>query len=244
MDELNQPAVAGDSQQQPVPINVQEPVVTPQIVEPGAQLQQQPQLTEQVDKLFESKEFVDTFFSRVGDGVAKIVEKQVDKRISETLTQQPPVQPSHNNQPNTAVQQPAEPAMAPTGTGVEPQKDGAQDEIVLLKQKIAAIEGEKLLDSIRRIPQIKELAELAPVEAERFVSRAMNIAQANGLTPDKVGIIFSEGSDIQKDITNQTFSLSNNRRANIPTKNPIIPTQPQTDNKWAKISEHFYKKPM
>lgn len=236
MDELNP---QGDSQG----------VQPTQLVEPVQVAQQNPtaqsqSIEEQVDKLFQDKTFVDTFFARVGDGVAKIVDNQVDKRVTEKLSQVQLPTPSHQETPVNTVQPViAEPQQVVQTPVVEP-KVGEDSEIAALKQRLAEIEGSSVIESIKKQPIIQELWTLDPHEAERFISRAIGIARANNITPQTVNMIFAEGADITKDVKNQIGVLSRTGVINKPTNTPIVPAQQPNAKagKYAAIAQHFYGK--
>lgn len=232
MSELNQ---NGDSQDI-IATPIIEPVqnVSVGVVEPKNSV------SEQVDNLFNNKQFVDTFFARVGDGVSKIVEQQVDKRVAESLQQVQSQSSSHSQTlVNPVTPTVAEPQQVVQTPVVEP-KVGSADEAVLLKQRLADIEGSMVTESIRKLPLITELSTLNPQEAERFIQRAVSIAKANNLAGQGVGAIFSENADITKDVRNQIVALSRSGTFNKPTNEPIVPAQNNRPTKYAEMAKHFY----
>jgi translation initiation factor 2 beta subunit (eIF-2beta)/eIF-5 len=229
MAELNQePQAQGNSIQEPA-----EPVVEP-TVEPA---EGDKDLEASVDKLFEDKKFVDTFFSRVGDGVAKIVDKRVEAAMSQLETNQP--EPSQQPPVNPVEPAAAEPAMAPTQQGVENLKDGQDDELAKLKAKVSELEGSNLNESIKNLEEIKQLNQASPEDAERFIQRIAATAQANNVSPSEV---LSDGSSIQRDIQNQLAVLNGTQPVlNKPNKEPIVADSAQKKDKWAEINAAFLK---
>lgn len=241
MEELNP---NGDSQEVVTPVveEVETPVVETKpeepIVEPLKEVEEvvvQPTADESVDKLFQDKKFVDSFFSRVGDGMKTIVDKQVESAVTDALK-------DARETPGKTEEKSA-PAKVETHKELEQIKEPVNDEVTQLKSRLAELEGDKLEKSIRDIPQIKQLIEVNPQEANRFVTRAKSIADANGLNPSEVSRIFAEGSDIAKDVNNQLLSLSKGTDINKPV-NKIInqpTTQPKT-NRGSDMAKYFYGK--
>ncbi len=237
MTELPQePIVPGDS---PI-VEPAEPVVTPPAAEPTEEEQK---IEASVDKLFEDKKFVDTFFSRVGDGVSKIVDKRVSDAMSQLEPQQPA--PSHVTPGNPVEPVAPEPAKVPTQTVVENPKEEQDDELATLKAKVSELEGTSLSESVRNLDVIQQLSQLNAEDATRFAQRITNTAQANNISPTDVGTLVAEGTGISRDIQNQLTVLKSATQhvPNIPNKAPLVPAAaPPESDKWAKINAAFLKK--
>jgi hypothetical protein len=229
MTELNQePKAQGNSIQEPAD-TVVEPTVEPTPEDKGIEAS--------VDKLFEDKKFVDTFFSRVGDGVAKIVDKRVEAAVSQLEPQQP--DPSQQTPANSTEPTAVEPAKVPTQQGVENPKEGMDDELAMLKAKVSELEGSNLTESVRNLEEVKQLSQASPEDAERFVQRIANAARANNVSPSEVLV---EGSSIKKDIDNQMAVLGTAQPVlNKPNKEPIVPNSEPKKDKWAEINAAFLK---
>ena len=236
MPELNpEQGAQGDS---PI-VEPAEPVGQPQQAEPTEEEQK---IDASVDKLFEDKKFVDTFFSRVGDGVSKIVDKRVDEAMSQLEI--PTTEPSHVKPGNPAEPTNAEPAKATTQNGVENPKDGEVDELAMLKAKVSELEGSSLNESINKLEVVQQLAQVSPTDAQRFVQRIANTAKANNIVPSEVATLVAEGTGIGTDIKNQLFVLNGTQQPvlNKPNKEPIVPVANEDKkDKWAEINAAFLK---
>lgn len=240
MSELN--PTQGDSNQegaqqpvhthQPVP---QEPVEEP-IVEPAQPIEQPAE--SEVDKVLNNQEFVDKFFAKFGDGVKTVIDNQVQKRVEETLEN---VNVSSQENPGKPVEEAAPEKVKPQTDLEKPKEQTSNNELEVLKEKVAQMESGSVENAIRNIPEIKQLSEYDSSEAERFIGRAKNIATANNISASEVSRIFAEGSDIKKDVSNQLAILTqgNTNLVNKPINKPLnIDTTPKPDKK-AEIIKAF-----
>ena len=217
----------GDSNgtQPPVEPVVTEPVIIePAIVEPVQPIEP---IDETINKLVDNPEFVEKlvsnpkfaekFYSQAGDGVKTMIENQIKKaeKDLQEASQITPVKPE-------VVPVETVPTPAPAKVETQPSLETKEaDEVAVLTARLEELEGSKLEESIRNIPEIRELSQLDQNEANRFIGRAKQIAIANKLKSNEVSRIFAEGSNIAKDVNNQLFSLQGGG-VNKPVNKPII----------------------
>ena len=243
MKELN--PTQGDSTETQVqePVSVPEQLVPEPLIEPAIEEAKPTENTveQSVDKLFEDKKFVDSFFARVGDGVKSIVDKQVGPAVEEAI--QSKKEDSQETGGKTVEQ--TAPAKVETHTNsLEQTKESDDLEKEELRARLRQLEVGELEKSIRNIPEIKQLSELDSQETERFVARAKAIAEANKLGTSEVSRIFNEESEIAKDVNNQLFVLNKNttNTINKPINKPTTKTPTQQIDKRAAIADFFYNK--
>lgn len=190
------------------------------------------------DKLFEDQKFMDAFYSRVGDGVKTIVENQIERAFEKV-------------QPDSQVQNDVKPVQsAPEISKVQNDvldKPKESDELTAYEDRLRKLEERELDISIRNIPQIKELMQLNPGEAERFIQRAVSIARSNNVQGNEINRVFFDGSSILKDLTNQLYISKNQTEEvqqpnNKPNNEPVVNPQQKKTNRYEIIRNALYKR--
>jgi len=248
MPELN-PQGDSNGAQPPVAPIVTEPVITaPVIIEPAIVEPVQPieQIDETINKLVENPEFVDKlisnpkfaekFYSQAGDGVKTMIDNQI-KKAEIDIQEASQITPVKTEVVPVVTAPTPAPAKVETQQSLETPKEA--DEVAVLTARLEELEGSKLEESIRNIPEIRELSQLDQNEANRFIGRAKEIAIANKLKSNEVSRIFAEGSNIAKDVNNQLFSLQGDG-VNKPINKPIInETVPPVDKKANMLNAFF-----
>lgn len=190
------------------------------------------------DKLFEDQKFMDAFYSRVGDGVKTIVENQIERAFEK-------VQPDSQVQNDVKPVQPAPEVSKVQNDVLDKPKES--DELAAYEDRLRKLEERELDISIRNIPQIKELMQLNPGEAERFIQRAVSIARSNNVQGNEINRVFFDGSSILKDLTNQLYISKNQTEEvqqpnNKPNNEPVVNPQQKKTNRYEIIRNALYKR--
>lgn len=185
--------------------------------------------------ILSDKKFKSDFYSNVGDSVKTILENQIMKVV------EPAQYDSQSN--HTKIEQ-STPAMVGSD-GLEKEKAPVENnEVAMLQKEVAQLRNANLDTAIRNYPLIQRISSLNNLDAERFVQRAKNIALNNNIQPNQINLVFSENSEIVRDVQNQIFVLSNRTDINIPNNKPVTeaPTPKQLSPKEQRMMDMFLGK--